>query len=46
MARIINEIEGKYTELYVKETMPKKNNDRFITDSICFNACRLAQRKC
>ena len=44
MARIINKIEGKYTELYVKETMPKKNNERFITDSICFNACRLAQR--
>ena len=29
MARIINEIEAKYTELYVKETMPKKNNERF-----------------
>ena len=24
--------------------MPNKNNERFITDSICFNVCRLAQR--
>ena len=30
--------------IYVKETLPKKNNERFITDSICFNVCRLAQR--
>jgi pyruvate kinase len=24
--------------------MPDPTNERFITDSICFNACRLAQR--
>ena len=44
MSRIILEVEKKYTELFIKETMPKKNHERFITDSICFNACRLAQR--
>ena len=44
MTRIIHEVEENYTELFIKETMPKKNNERFITDSICFNACRLAQR--
>ena len=44
MTRIIHEVEENYPELFIKETMPKKNNERFITDSICFNACRLAQR--
>ena len=44
MSRIIHEVESKYDNIYVKETMPKKNNYRFITDSICFNVCRLAQR--
>ena len=44
MTRIIEEVEENYTELFIKETMPKKNHERFITDSICFNACRLAQR--
>jgi len=44
MSRIINEVESQYENIYVKETLPEKNNDRFITDSICFNVCRLAQR--
>ena len=44
MSRIINEVEINYSNIYVKETLPKKNNERFITDSICFNVCRLAQR--
>lgn len=44
MSRIINEVEKNYSNIYVKETLPKKNNERFITDSICFNVCRLAQR--
>ena len=44
MSRIIHEVESKFQGLYVKETMPKKNHDRFITDSICFNVCRLAKR--
>ena len=44
MSRIINEVEKKYESLYVRENIPHKNHDRFITDSICFNACRLAKR--
>ena len=44
MSRIILEVESKYENIYVKETLPKKNNERFITDSICFNACRLSHR--
>ena len=44
MSRIIQEVENNYSGLFIKETMPKKNHERFITDSICFNACRLAQR--
>ena len=44
MSRIIREVESKFQGLYVKETMPKKNHERFITDSICFNVCRLAKR--
>jgi pyruvate kinase len=30
--------------MYHKEELPPKGNPRFISDSICFNACRLAQR--
>jgi pyruvate kinase len=30
--------------IYNKEELPDKSQDRFISDSICFNACRLAQR--
>ena len=44
MSRIIQQVENNYSGLFIKETMPKKNHERFITDSICFNACRLAQR--
>ena len=44
MSRIIHEVEEKYELLYVKETMPDKDQNRFITDSICFNVRRLAQR--
>jgi pyruvate kinase len=43
MANIIKEME-KHDAMYHKEELPLKNSDRFITDSICFNACRLAQR--
>ena len=38
------ESKNNFDNIYVKETLPKKNNERFITDSICFNVCRLAQR--
>lgn len=43
MTKIVNEVE-KNEEIYHKEELPEKNQDRFISDSICFNATRLAQR--
>lgn len=43
MANIVREMET-FDGIYNKEEVPEKNQDRFITDSICFNACRLAQR--
>lgn len=43
MSKIILEAE-KNRDIYGKEEIPEKNQDRFITDSICFNAARLAQR--
>ena len=43
MSNIVTEME-KFGGIYNKEEIPEKNQNRFITDSICFNACRLAQR--
>ncbi len=44
MASIIKDVE-KDDSLYHKEYPPEVDNkDRFITDSVCFNSCRLAQR--
>lgn len=43
MSKIVREIE-KNEEIYHKEEMPEKSEDRFISDSICFNAARLSQR--
>lgn len=43
MSRIVQEMEN-FGGIYGKEEIPEKNQDRFISDSICFNACRLAQR--
>ena len=44
MTSIIQEVE-KTSDIYHKEVMPDKHDEeRFITDSICFNACRLAGR--
>jgi pyruvate kinase len=44
MASIINDVE-KDESVYHYEYPPEEDNkDRFITDSICFNSCRLAQR--
>lgn len=44
MRNIIAEIEN-FEGLYNHETAPTDSNeDRFISDSICYNACRLAQR--
>lgn len=43
MTNIIVEMES-FDGIYNKEEPPEKNQDRFITDSICFNACRLSRR--
>lgn len=44
MKKIITKIEDDYDELYLKERIPEKNQERFITDSICFTSSRLAER--
>ncbi|TSJ45450.1 pyruvate kinase [Fluviicola chungangensis] len=43
MVNIVNEME-KFEGIYHKDQLPDKSQSRFISDSICFNACRLAQR--
>lgn len=43
MVDIVEEVE-KFDGIYNKEEPPEKNQSRFITDSICFNACRLSRR--
>jgi pyruvate kinase len=43
MSNIVMEME-KFDGIYNKEEIPDRDQSRFITDSICFNACRLSQR--
>ncbi len=43
ISKIILEMESE-DGIYNKEEAPEKNQERFISDSICFNACRLAKR--
>lgn len=43
MTSILAEAET-FEGIYYHETVPTYNQTRFITDSICFNACRLAKR--
>lgn len=43
MNQIVSEME-KQDQIYNKEELPHRNQARFISDSICFNACRLSQR--
>lgn len=43
MANIVTEMES-FEGIYHKEELPSRGQDRFITDSICFNACRLSRR--
>lgn len=43
MANIVEEIET-FEGIYNKEEVPEKNQTRFITDSICFDAVRLSRR--
>lgn len=42
MKNIIYEMEA-FEGIYNREIEPQKNTTRFISDSICFNACRLAE---
>ncbi len=44
MCKIIDKVESDYDKMYEHDRVPEKNQDRFITDSICFNACRLSAR--
>jgi len=43
ISKIVQEMET-FDGIYNKEEPPDKHKDRFITDSICFNAVRLTQR--
>ncbi len=43
MDTIVREMES-FDGIYHKEELPQRNQSRFITDSICFNACRLGRR--
>jgi pyruvate kinase len=43
MSTIIKQIE-KTEDIYHHEFPPELNEERFISDSICYNACRLSQR--
>ena len=44
ISKIILEIE-KYNNVYYHERAPEESSeDRFITDSVCYSACRLAKR--
>ena len=44
MSKIINEVEENYQPIFTEEIIAEKNHSRFITDSICFNVCRLAKQ--
>lgn len=41
MSKIVAEVEEE-DDIYYKEELPEQNQNRFITDSICFNAASLA----
>lgn len=43
MAKIVEQIEQSEL-IYHHEFPPELNEERFISDSICYNACRLSQR--
>lgn len=45
MAKIVIEIEKEESLYYHLDQEPGNlNDDRFVTDAVCFNACRLAKR--
>ncbi len=43
MSKIAMEVEA-YDRIYYHESPPEYNEERFISDSICYNAARLAKR--
>lgn len=44
MSKIIEEVE-RHDKIYYHETIPAESDeDRYLSDSICYNACRLAKR--
>lgn len=43
MVKIISEVESENL-IYNKEIVPEDVDERFISDSICFNSCKLASR--
>ncbi len=43
MKKIVEQIETA-EQIYFRETEPEKNHERYISDSICYNAARLAKR--
>lgn len=43
MTKIVEQIEESEL-IYHREFPPELNEERFISDSICYNACRLSQR--
>lgn len=44
MVAIVNEVEAHDNIYYHEEPPAESNEDRFLSDSICYNACRLAKR--
>jgi pyruvate kinase len=43
MRKIVEQMETS-EQIYFRETEPERNHERFIADSMCFNAARLAKR--
>lgn len=43
MRKIVEQIETA-EQIYFRETEPEKNHERFLSDSICYNAARLSKR--
>jgi pyruvate kinase len=43
MRKIVEQIETA-DQIYFRETEPEKSQDRFLSDSICYNAARLSKR--
>jgi pyruvate kinase len=44
MKKIIHAVERNSRDIYFKEHIPTQKNQTFISDSICFNACVMAQQ--